>query len=153
MEIRPAREEDAPAICDVVRRSIVALCEADHRSDPEILELWLANKTPETVERWLANPNNINLVATEAGRIIAAGAVTVGGEIILNYVSPEARFRGVSLAMVAALEDGARQAGNSICRLDSTATAVRFYRRAGYSDAGPPGEKHGMPTYPMTKTL
>jgi hypothetical protein len=40
-----------------------------------------------------------------AGAIAAVGAVTDGGEILLNYVSPAARFHGASSALLAALED------------------------------------------------
>jgi hypothetical protein len=49
MEIRAAVPEDALAACEVMRRSISELCEADHRNDPVILGRWLANKAPETV--------------------------------------------------------------------------------------------------------
>jgi hypothetical protein len=49
MEIRDAVPADAAAACAVLRRSIVELCGLDHRSDPEILARWLANKTPEIV--------------------------------------------------------------------------------------------------------
>jgi hypothetical protein len=87
MEIRPARIEDAAAACDVPRRSITALCRLDHHDDPAILERWLANKTPAIVAGWIAKPDSHVLVATEAGAILAVGAVTDGGEITLNYVS------------------------------------------------------------------
>jgi hypothetical protein len=36
MEIREAMTEDAPAACEVLRRSISELCVADHRNDPAI---------------------------------------------------------------------------------------------------------------------
>src|SRR3979409_2171265 len=47
MKVRDAVPEDAAAACQVVRRSIAALCLADHRNDPEIMGRWLGNKTPE----------------------------------------------------------------------------------------------------------
>jgi len=47
MKIRDARVVDAPAARQVLRRSIIELCVADHRNDPAILTKWLANKTPE----------------------------------------------------------------------------------------------------------
>jgi GNAT superfamily N-acetyltransferase len=53
----------------------------------------------------------------------------------LNYVAPAARFRGVSKALVAALEATARNLGLAECRLESTQTALQFYRRLGYVDA------------------
>jgi GNAT superfamily N-acetyltransferase len=76
-------------------------------------------------------PGNSVLVAVEANEIIAVGAVTDDDEVTLNYVSPDARFRGVSRALLRALEARARARGNSGCRLSGTETARRFYRSAG----------------------
>ncbi len=104
MEIRDAVPADAQAACEVLRRSIVELCVADHRNDPAILERWLANKTPEIVASWIAQPGSSLLVAVEEKTILAVGAVSDTGEISLNYVSPDARFRGVSRAILRALE-------------------------------------------------
>jgi GNAT superfamily N-acetyltransferase len=70
----------------VIRRSISELCEADHRNDPEILRRWLANKTPEIGGSWIIKPGN-------------------------SVVSPDARFRGVSRAILTALEARARANG------------------------------------------
>jgi GNAT superfamily N-acetyltransferase len=153
MEIRPARSEDAAAICAVVRRSIEELCKADHRGDPVALAAWLANKTPETVERWIANPVNRNFVAVDDGDVLAAGCVTEAGEVILNYVSPGARFRGVSRALLTAMEACARELGRSEIRLSSTATALRFYHDAGYVEDGAPCARHGIPCHPLRKRL
>src|ERR1700730_9548986 len=96
MEIRDAVAEDAPGACQVLRRSISELCVADHRNDPTILMRWLSNKTPEIVASWIARPDNSVLVAVERDTILAVGSVTNAGEVTLNYVSPDARFRGVS---------------------------------------------------------
>ena len=104
IEVRDAVREDAPAACEVIRRSISELCEADHRNDPEILRRWLANKTPEIVASWIVQPGNSVLVAVEDASTLAVGSVTDTGEITLNYVSPDARFRGVSRAMLTALK-------------------------------------------------
>ena len=132
MEIRAAVPEDALAACEVMRRSISELCEADHRNDPVILGRWLANKTPETVASWIRKPGNSVLVAVESDTILAVGCVTDAGEITLNYVSPDARFRGISRALLVALETRAQERGNKRCILLSTETAHRFYETAGY---------------------
>src|SRR5690349_17717078 len=100
--IRDALAQDADAACDVLRRSIVELCVADHRNESAILEAWLANKQPAIVASWIARPDNSVLVAEQDGMIVAVGSVTNGGEIQLNYVAPEARFRGVSRALLEA---------------------------------------------------
>jgi GNAT superfamily N-acetyltransferase len=154
MEIRDAVPDDAAAACNVLRRSISELCEADHRNDPAILARWLGNKTPENVAAWIAQPERSVLVAVEGGAILAVGAVTDKGEIILNYVSPDARFRGVSRALLGALEVRARERGSARCTLISTETARRFYLSAGYVEDGPPEGKFGMAaSYPMSKRL
>jgi GNAT superfamily N-acetyltransferase len=80
--------------------------------------------------------------------------VTDGGEILLNYVSPDARFRGASGALLAAMEARASERGATRCTLISTETARRFYQARGYEEIGPPTGKFGMDTgYPMSKTL
>src|SRR3954469_5746999 len=77
MRIREARVEDAPAACDVLRRSIVELCAADHGNDPALLDPWLANKTPENVLAWMAETHL--LVAEEQGRRLGAAGLSRAG--------------------------------------------------------------------------
>ena len=154
MEIRDAAADDAEAACKVLRRSIAELCREDHHDDPAILRRWLNNKTPEFFLSWLAQSDNSLLVAVEDGRVIAVGSVTDRGKINLNYVSPEARFRGVSRALLSALEARAVERGNVRCTLISTETARRFYRAHGYTEEGPPiGEFGTSAGYPMAKRL
>jgi GNAT superfamily N-acetyltransferase len=138
----------------VLRRSITELCVVDHRNDPAILARWLSNKTPEIFRSWITQPTNSVLVAVEGDVILAVGSVTDEGKITLNYVSPAARFRGVSRALLGALEDRAVQRGNVRCTLTSTETARRFYRANGYVEDGlPVGEYGTSSSYPMSKVL
>jgi ribosomal protein S18 acetylase RimI-like enzyme len=154
MQIRRAYISEAEAICLVHRRSIVELCVADHGDDPAILEAWLASKTPENVRRWIERPDNNLFVAVDDEAILAVGCVTDAGEITVNYVSPDARFRGVSKAMLAQLETTARERGAERCALVSTETARRFYRSAGYVEGGRQESRFGAKSsYPMTKSL
>ena len=154
MQIRNAVAGDAEAACQVMRRSITELCSADHRDDPDILRRWLGNKTPDGFMSWLRQPNNSVLVAVENDTVLAVGSVTDEGKITLNYVSPDARFRGVSRAMLAALEGRAAERGNARCVLTSTETARRFYRASGYVDDGAPVGAFGTNSgHPMTKML
>jgi GNAT superfamily N-acetyltransferase len=154
MEIRQAEPRDALGACDVLRRSIVELCVADHRNDPVILQRWLANKTPEIVASWMLQPGVIFLVAIENDVILGVGAMTDTGEITLNYVSPDARFRGVSRGLIRALEDRAIGQGNAHCHLTSSETAHAFYLGLGYREDGPVARKFGTSGgYPMSKAL
>ena len=137
MLIRPARMADAEAIADTLRRSIRDLCAADYGSDARLLARWLANKRADVVEGWIADPDALVLVAETSGDVAGVASMTAGGEVTLNYVAPEARFRGVSAALLAALEDEARRRGLEACRLQSTLTAYRFYLARGYRPVEP----------------
>jgi len=153
MEIRDAKADDARAAAQVLRRSISDLCAADHGNDPVILARWPSNKTPEIVASWMTTPNNSVLLAVEDDAILAVGAVTDTGLITLNYVSPDARFRGVSRALLRALEARAIERGSVRCTLSSTETARQFYLANGYAIDGSPDHKHGAGGYPMSKPL
>lgn len=152
MQIRRAVPEDAEAACEVLRRSIAELCAADHQGDAPTLAAWLANKTPENVRRWIGNQHLF--VAAEGGAILGVAALSPAGEITLNYVSPDARYRGVSKALVARLEEEAAKLGLAALRLQSTATAWRFYAACGYADAGAPVGGFGITQgFPMRKHI
>lgn len=154
MEIRDAVPDEAAAACQVLRRSIAELCAADHQNDPALVAEWLSNKTPENVAAWIAHPRGSLLVAVQDGAILAVAMVTDAGHITLNYVSPEARFRGVTRAMLQALESRAAERGNTRCTLHRTQTARRFYLSAGYIEQGPPDNKFGLQSgYPLAKQL
>jgi GNAT superfamily N-acetyltransferase len=154
MKVRDATPQDADAAIMVLKRSITELCRVDHRNDQAILDQWLGNKTIENFVRWINEPGNSVLVATDGDRILGVGSVTGAGMIGLNYVSPDARFQGVSRALLRALEARAAARGNTLCRLTSTETAKRFYLSNGYVAAGAPSGAFGTTSgYPMTKLL
>jgi len=153
MQIREARIDDAVEVCRVLRRSIVELCRADHQDDPSVLEEWLRNKTPDQARSWITNPESYIFVATDDAAIIGVGAVSSSGQILLNYVSPDARFRGVSKAILNQMESKALELGHPACAVISTATARRFYRSAGYEQQGAPAVARGVTGYPMVKQL
>ena len=153
--VRDAVAEDASAVCDVLKRSILELCVADHRNDPAILARWLRNKTPENVLAEIMLPGNHMLLAVNGAAVLGVGLVSDAGEIGLNYVAPEARFRGISREIMHALETRARERGNTRCTLTSTETARHFYLSGGYTQEGEallrfPGD---CPGYRMTKTF
>jgi GNAT superfamily N-acetyltransferase len=154
MKIRDAVPAEAAEACEVVRRSIIELCAADHHGDPAHLKRWLGNKTVENFAAWSGRRDHPLLVAVGAGDILAVGSVTQAGEITMNYVSPAARFRGVSSTLLAALETRAAAFGNRRCALRSSETAHRFYRSRGYTDIEMPAEQFGIaPGIPMVKGL
>ena len=152
IRVRRARAADAREAAAVLRASISALCVADHGNDPEVLRQWLANKTPDDVRSWIEGPGRF-VVAEERGRIVGVGATVPPGEITLNYVLPETRFRGVSKAVLDTLETHLRAQGRTRVTLTSTRTAHRFYRRMGYVDAAEPHVEKGLAACRMFKDL
>jgi GNAT superfamily N-acetyltransferase len=137
MLIRCARDGDDGPAADVVRRSIAELCATEYRGDARILARWLANKTPEDFRRWIGSADRTVCVAVRAGeRLAAVGMVAWRGEILLNFVAPEARFLGASKALMAHMEGHLRERGMERATLLSTHVARRFYRSLGYEEVG-----------------
>ena len=150
--VRQARTGDAAAAAAVLRASITTLCLADHGNDPQLLACWLANRTPGNVRTWIEGPGRF-VVAEERGRIVGVGGASVSGEIVLNYVLPEDRFRGVSKAVLISLETHLRAQGLLRSTLFSTRTAHEFYRAMGYVETGRPHVEDGLTAFRMFKDL
>jgi len=152
MRVRAATLEDAEEACSVIRRSITELCRADHQQDEPTLTRWLANKTPENVRKWISEHHVF--VATEREAVLGVAAIDGAGKLLLNYVSPDARFRGASKALLKQLEVRASEMGIHLVTLESTATARQFYLSAGYEVNGPPIAKfRALVGHPLKKRL
>jgi GNAT superfamily N-acetyltransferase len=139
--VRPAVTTVAQAATEVLRRSIAQLCVADHHNDPVRLNSWLENKTVANVSAWIASAQNYCVAAMAGDTLCGFAAMTIAGEVMLCYVDPAARFRGVSDAMLGSLEHKAQSLGLSALRLDGTVTARRFYEARGYVAEGRATEK------------
>lgn len=153
MLIRAARHDDAAALANVLVRSITELCVLDHFGRQDVIALWTSNKTPESVARWIEGGETAMFVAEDGGQILAGGGVRPDGEINLNYVAPEARFRGVSKRMIAELEGHLRSLGVDEARLESTQTARDFYLSVGWrAIAETPSRFGGAPSIAMRRS-
>ncbi len=153
MKVRKTTTADVEAACVVLRRSITECCVEDHRNEPEVLSVWLRNKTPETIAGWFAVPENFSVVATSGEQIIGVGLLTAKGELALCYVLPEVRFTGVGKSLLHAMELHAVQAGLTGIHLSSTATAKAFYLRNGFTPSGAPEVEFGIQAFPLTKRI
>ena len=150
--IRPARPEDAAEASRILIASITELCRADHHDDPAAIARWVANKTPESVAQMIAAGGL--RVAEVDGQIAAVGEVEADtGKITLNYVDPTCRGRGLSSALLAAMEAELARAGVTTARLTATATARDFYLKHGWQAAGPGRAGRWIVGYPMQKPL
>jgi len=131
--IRPATQEDAPGICQAHILAIRVLCR-EHYSPSEI-DGWAESKTPEAYREVLAT--RAMFVAEQAGKIVAFAQLHVeSGTVEAVYVSPDVARRGVGSALLAALEQVARDRGFHELTLKSTINAEPFYHRHGYESLG-----------------
>ena len=132
VEVRQGQRGDAADAVEVLTRSIADLCAADHGGDGAEIAAWTANKTETSWLSWLADPTRHVFVGLLDGRIVGIGMMTTAGRIELNYVHPDARFRGVSKALMMRMEAEAKRKGLAACHLESTQTAAPFYAALGY---------------------
>ena len=144
MLVRCARDGDEGPASDLVRRSVTELCVAEYRGDAQVLARWLADKTPGDFRRRIGSADKSVCVAVRGdGRLAAVGMVAWRGEILLNYVAPEARFLGASKALVAHMEGHLRARGVERVTLFSGHVARRFYRSLGYQEVGRRESRYG----------
>lgn len=154
MFIRKAKKEEAGEIAALLRRSITELCVEDHSNNPAILSLWVGGKTEERLSHWIENPQSVFYVAIEEQSIVGVGAMNrEASSINLNYVSPDARFRGISKRLIQTMEEELKRLGCKDCLLMSTTTARRFYLALGYLEGPPDKGIFGHTVYPMHKRL
>jgi putative acetyltransferase len=90
--------------------------------------------TDENVRQFLENPDKeMRLVAELNGAIVGIGAlVLASNELRACYVDPDAVRQGVGSALVARIEQIARDDGLTYLHVDSSVTAEPFYRALGY---------------------
>lgn len=139
--VRKGTASDAKAAIDVLRASISQLCIADHKNDEKQIADWLSNKTEQAWITWLDRQDATVLVAEKANETVGVGVMNQHGEILLNYVTPDARYSGVSKAILEALENTAVKQGIRECVLESTRTVKPFYESCGYRAANRTGLK------------
>ncbi|WP_417689598.1 GNAT family N-acetyltransferase [Roseibium sp.] len=151
--IETASSADAHEIAALLRRSIVELCTEDHDGDPGRYKAWVANKTADQVEKWIGEPGCFFSARDADGKVLGVAAGTLDGAITLNYVLPEARFSGVSKALMRAVERHFREWGIEEASLESSATARRFYLSLGYEETGTGKRVGGMAFSRLSKSL
>ena len=151
--IRRARIDEAAAIAELIRASITDLCVADHGGDQAKIDKWLENKTEDQILSWLKRDELFIFVMDGVGRLNAAGCHDTRGVVLMNYIAPDQRLKGLSSAMLAHLEASMLANGLAEGRLVSTATACQFYKKRGWQAYGEQMPCMGVAGQPMRKTL
>ena len=127
-------------------------CAEDHGGDTARIDAWLKNKTPETFRTFIQSEKLYCVVVEESSKIVGFG-MAAAGEVLLWYVAPEVRFRGAGKAVLQAIERWASTSGFPELLLESTRTALAFYRRNGFKSCGPVVTFAGMESHPMSKPM
>ncbi len=152
VELRRATVFDVFGISRVLTRSIRDLCAADHQDDPDKIAQWTANKDPATIRGWIGS-GALLWVATLADEVAAVGGLRSEGEITLLYVDPDHTGRGLGTALLSRMEQDLRAQGCTRAQLFATKTAHGFYLAQSWYDHGDPADWHGIPQFPMRKSL
>ena len=151
--MRRAHIDEAAAIAELIRASITELCVADHGGDQAKIDRWLENKTEDEVHSWLKRDELFIFVMDGDQGLRAAGCHDTRGVVLMNYIAPGQRLKGLSSLMLAHLEASMLENGLAEARLVSTATARQFYENRGWQAYGELMPCMGVAGQPMRKQL
>jgi putative acetyltransferase len=126
------RADEARTYLEIVNRAIRGLAAAAY--PPEVINAWVVPITDDSVRALIAAAGEeIRLVAELDGDPVGIGALVVGNsELRACYVAPEGARRGCGSALVAELEQIARDNGLTRLELVASINAEPFYASHGY---------------------
>jgi putative acetyltransferase len=141
---RPATLDDATALFDLRRRSILEL--AIKGLPAGEAEAWAAKLTLAGMEGKL---RALEIWVAELDGVVAAWGAIRGDTLEGLYTAPEFAGRGVASSMLIRLEGLMVSRGVAAVHAEASSNAKRFYLRRGYQLSGPQtGE-----AWPITKDL
>jgi putative acetyltransferase len=129
-KIRRARPDDAGAICDLHRASVLGIC--DGRTPAGTLIILAESASPERIRTAMREAGVTVFLAETGGR--AAGFSAVMDDAVSGvYVHPDYAGLGIGSALLAAAEKEAARRGVQVLRLHATLNSIRFYEKQGYA--------------------
>ena len=135
-QLRPGHPDDALPILTAQRSAIRQTAASAY--SPAIIDEWapavIARERVETFQRWIEHGEESIVVATDsAGKIIGFGSIVpTNSELRAVYVDAAYGGQGVGRALLARLEELARQGGLAELRMDASINAVPFYEANGF---------------------
>ena len=132
VEIRPARDADAPAVADIWERGW------HDGHDGLVPQELVAVRTPESFRERTAERVAGTTVATVAGEV-AGFVMVVADEVEQVYLSSAHRGTRVAAALIAEAERQVRANGHRkawLAVVAGNARARAFYERSGWADEG-----------------
>lgn len=147
MEVRRARTEDAAAIsqliCQLAEQHIVPGCSAEGGQH------LLGTMTPAAVEQRLASGDRHH-VAIHHGTLAGVIVTRADKHLYHLFVGDAFQRRGLARRLWAVASQACLDSGGSgRFTVNSARSAVGFYRKLGFAEAGPPAEERGVVSVPM----
>lgn len=138
INLRLGSAEDIYPIADIYADSVAQLCKNDYT--PEVIQYW---KSSVPAEARLKSIENKTLWVAEVDGKIGGYLVSVPGELVALFVG--SLFAGLGLGRLLG-ELGIAEASKNSCaeiRLESTLTAVPFYKNLGFREVSTGFFTHG----------
>ena len=159
--IRRAKPGDARSLHEAHMRSIKELCRGDYTAAQ--IEAWGGRKFDEA-ERLRTFASDYVWVIDDGGAVSGFGHFFPTeregdkfGWIVALYLTPEVVGLGMGKRMLALIEAEARRLGLKRIELESTRTALGFYKLMGFKETGPQRQPVingiGIHCFPMSKDL
>jgi putative acetyltransferase len=146
--IRPIRERDLTQVSALIQNTLLVSNLADY--DLEIIGNLQNAFSPQQL-RALAGKRRIYVYEVE-GAVL--GTIGLEGSRVYNFfVAPDKQGSGVGRELLDYVENQARIAGQRLLMVDSSLTAVSFYKARGYQAKGEQLNESFGRTITMTKKL
>lgn len=132
--IRESRIEDIPEIIRVIHDSVRS-CIQDHQRNESEIQIWLEKTNQSNLLLWLLY--NDSWVYIENHQVVGFILVNDQGEILLNYICPHMQQQGIGKALLMNMIERMRAKKVTQITLDSTYTALPFYKKYGFQSIHP----------------
>ena len=153
MYIRRLHDDEYDEIIHLITQTVHSVCKKDY--SPKELSAW-APRDFDTIKFREALCGCINLVAIEKNKIVGFISMEQSGYINRLYTHKDFLRRGIATALLAKVEDWARENYVYELSLDSSKTAQSFYLKNGFMESGISVIEHGGVVFRntvMKKTL
>lgn len=137
-QIRPGTPDDIPRIADVYADFVRELCKGDY--EPDIIAHWEISTSAES--RLKAIENGSLWVANVDGNV-GGYLVSVPGELVALFIGSSYAGRGMGRALAQLGIEIAKNNPSGIVNIESTITAVPFYKKLGFIETEPGYFSHG----------
>jgi GNAT superfamily N-acetyltransferase len=146
--IRPIEARDLQRVSALIQNTLLVSNLADY--DLEIIGNLHNAFAPQQL-RGLARKRRIYVLEEDG---VLKGTIGLEGDRVYNFfVSPDRQGSGIGAALLDFVETQARSEGRRTLTVDSSLTAVVFYRRRGYRKTGEQDNREFGRTVTMVKTL